>query len=400
MTIDQRLAEVRGFGPGFDALRVALAICVVWIHVPPITGSPAFTEPLWMFPFSLLPMFFALSGFLVAGSAGRLTLRAFVANRAFRILPALAVEICLSALVLGPIVTQDSLQAYFSDIKFYRYFCNIFGFIQYQLPGVFLNSRYTGVVNGSLWTVPHEIFCYILMSVIILFGLLKRPFVVLALTLLVLVIAIVLQSTEPHESSLFLRLDYAFVYRGAARLVPAFLIGGLIYQYRASVPFDWRIALACAVGCIGFQVLGNSQWQGLVWVQALSTPLLAYITVFVGLSGIPKLPILKGGDYSYGIYLYSCPIQQTLIWALPALTNNAFNFFISLLLSTAFAAFSWHIIEEPALRFRKSFSLHRADGDIPDPGAQRLSDRRDTREPKTSNPGGIVLSSAQQRSAQ
>jgi peptidoglycan/LPS O-acetylase OafA/YrhL len=361
LTIGQRLDAVHGFGPGFDILRIVLAVSVVAIHVPIITGTPSVLDTIWMFRVSILPMFFALSGFLIAGSAQRLAFTPFILNRAFRILPALAVEICLSALILGPLVTQLHLSDYFLDHQFFRYFRNIIGLIQYQLPGVFLSNHYAGIVNGSLWTVPHEMFCYVVMSAIILLGLLQKPFLVLSITIAVILLGIALQTTAPHPNGILSSLTYSFVERGAARLVPAFLAGLLLYQFRFSVPLNWPIAAACFAVCVLIQIIGRPEWENLILVQALTTVALAYMTVFAGLFGAPKISVIKDGDYSYGIYLYSGPIQQTLIWMLPGMRDNGFNFIVSLLLTAMFAAFSWHFIEKPALRFRKSFSMQRSE---------------------------------------
>ena len=57
-------------------------------------------------------MFFALSGFLVTGSAlrtGRLV--PFLGLRVLRLLPALFVEVTLSAIILGGIFTQSAIIA-------------------------------------------------------------------------------------------------------------------------------------------------------------------------------------------------------------------------------------------------------------------------------------------------
>ena len=62
--------------------------------------------------------------------------------------------------------------------------------------------------------------------------------------------------------------------------------------------------------------------------------------------------ITRHGDFSYGIYIYSMPIQQTLMhyfhfkqpWQL---TISAF------LLSLTIAIFSWRLIERPALRKKR-----------------------------------------------
>ena len=62
--------------------------------------------------------------------------------------------------------------------------------------------------------------------------------------------------------------------------------------------------------------------------------------------------ILKGYDISYGVYIYHMVIINVVIhfgffkgW--PAV-------FISFLLTTLLALFSWIIIEKPALRLKKS----------------------------------------------
>jgi peptidoglycan/LPS O-acetylase OafA/YrhL len=86
----------------------------------------------------MVPAFFALSGFLVTGSALRLRATApFLTFRVLRILPALLVEVTLSALILGALFTTLPLKSYFSDPQFFRYFGNIVGLITFHLPGVF-----------------------------------------------------------------------------------------------------------------------------------------------------------------------------------------------------------------------------------------------------------------------
>src|SRR5262249_47544177 len=65
------------------------------------------------------------------------------------------------------------LSAYFFDKMFSDYFLNIIGFMQFKLPGVFENNTFKGTVNGSLWTIPFEIGCYLMMSLAIIFGLVK-----------------------------------------------------------------------------------------------------------------------------------------------------------------------------------------------------------------------------------
>ena len=175
-SIGSVLDNYKGIGPGFDFLRVMLAVTIVFTHsFLLVDGSYATVDRyrLWAIFGAAMPMFFALSGFLITGSAGRLKLRDFLINRSLRIVPALAVDIFVSALVIGTLCTTQPLHDYFSDKKFAHYFLNIIGFIHYELPGVFIANPFPGQVNGSLWTVPFEIGCYAIMSCLIIFGAVK-----------------------------------------------------------------------------------------------------------------------------------------------------------------------------------------------------------------------------------
>jgi peptidoglycan/LPS O-acetylase OafA/YrhL len=109
--------------------RIGLSLSVLFVHVVAIADH-SFWYLLWTtwfgpFERSILPAFFILSGYLVCGSLIRNSVRNFIALRAIRIFPALAVEITLSALVIGPIFTVLPIPKYVSSHEFYSYFLNI-----------------------------------------------------------------------------------------------------------------------------------------------------------------------------------------------------------------------------------------------------------------------------------
>jgi peptidoglycan/LPS O-acetylase OafA/YrhL len=87
-SIGTRLQRFNGIGPGFDFLRVALAVTIIINHSFLIVeGNFDYVKAhrLWAVFGLTLPMFFSLSGFLIAASAQRLRLRDFLLNRALRI---------------------------------------------------------------------------------------------------------------------------------------------------------------------------------------------------------------------------------------------------------------------------------------------------------------------------
>lgn len=135
--VSERIADTGGRASGFDYLRFILAASIICFHsVVTSYGvqaqSAVNASPLGSVFRPLLPMFFALSGFLVAGSLERApNLVVFLGLRVFRIFPALIVDTAVSALLIGTLFTQLPLPEYFSDVRFNEYFLNILGWIHY-----------------------------------------------------------------------------------------------------------------------------------------------------------------------------------------------------------------------------------------------------------------------------
>jgi peptidoglycan/LPS O-acetylase OafA/YrhL len=370
-SIGSLLDESRGLGKGFDFLRVALAFGVVTWHTNPIATGVDWklvnhNRFFWQFAYSILIMFFALSGFLISGSALRLDLKNFLINRSLRIVPALAVEIILSACVIGPIFTILTLHGYFSSLQTYHYLTNIVGWINFELPGVFVRSP-NSVVNESLWTVPYEIGCYVIMACCIQYGLLRFPWTVcvLAVSLLGAGMALYLSGFhEPpyiHVQNGFFRHSMDIAYKGffgpGSKLYVAFTVGILFYLFRYKIPYSWPIFWACAIWLLAVAAIGTRNYPDPPVVFLTVLPLV-YMMVFIGMSNLPAMPLFRHGDYSYGIYLYGWPIMQVMRALFPKIgANPVLLWIISVPAIVLFAMFSWHAIEKPILRLRKKFSF-------------------------------------------
>jgi peptidoglycan/LPS O-acetylase OafA/YrhL len=132
-TLADRIAATGGRTSGFDYMRLLLSVTVVLSHGVIVSYGQPGDAVFWDTPLRpvyrlVLPMFFALSGYLVAGSLERSrTVGVFLGLRVIRIYPALTVEVLLSAFILGPWMTNLGLQAYFGDPQFRHYLLNILG---------------------------------------------------------------------------------------------------------------------------------------------------------------------------------------------------------------------------------------------------------------------------------
>lgn len=347
-SIGEALDANKGVGPGFDFMRLFLAFSVIAWHSVPITQGTADalkTEPWWILVYAVVPVFFALSGFLVTGSALRLRTGPFIASRALRILPALFVDTAISILLFGAVLTTLPLGEYLTHPETLKYWLNTIGEIHYDLPGVFMDNP-GRAVNGSLWTIKPELGCYAVMTLLIATGLVRRWQVVLAAMVCVWLISIAAQQVPQDFPG---RFDLV---GDVAKLVIFFLAGALMYQLRHKIPLSPWIAVAGAVFMAICAIVGpGALWNDRIFML-ISCPLLTYLMVWLGMQNLPKLPLFSRGDYSYGIYLYGFPIQQVIV----SLTGNydpLANFAMTIIPVTLMAMMSWHLVEKPTLKLRK-----------------------------------------------
>lgn len=369
-TMADVMARHRGMGPGFDFIRIGRSSLIFYIHCQWLAGSTA-VDPVaavnavgqaavhaapataaagnfhfdWQRPIHdmLVPMFFAVSGFLVTGSAIRLRKTStFLWFRVLRLLPALVTEVTLSALVLGPALTAYTMSQYFSDPLFARYFLNILGNVHFLLPGLFQGNP-VRAVNINLWTLPGEFYCYLFTTIGMLTAVIYKS--------RVFTIALIVAS--------FVLVPYAVItgygaygtgFKTLTELVYYFFIGVAFYHWRDRIPV--KLSFLIAAGVISYA--STATGQRLIFVAPI---FVCYTILVIGMLKIPRIPLLQRGDYSYGIYLYGFPICQAFIALEPALRGHSRLLFLASFPATLiFAAASWHLIEKPALKLKKAFS--------------------------------------------
>lgn len=344
-TVEEALVANGGFGPGFDTLRLILSLAVLLSHAILLSNGEAWFEkmPVMLTTVRLMivPVFFALGGFLVTASALRLrAVGPFLAFRVLRIFPALAVEVTLSAFILGALFTKLPLREYFTHPELWHYFGNIIGFIQFTLPGVFYdNPHYAGWVNPSLWTLKPDYYSYLLMAALMFTRLIYNRTVFSVLFLAGTAVLFTLDITQGLGEPTLVVPMWSLVYY--------FYAGVFAFHWRDKIVLNgWLFALAVLITCLS---------SGRLWSYVLSIPVV-YVMVFAGMSRIPTPQFLKRTDFSYGIYLYNCPILAALV----AATSNRLAWYelfaIGVILTGAFAMLSWKFIERPSLGLKRLFA--------------------------------------------
>ena len=342
----RRLGELdRDRANNLNLLRFGAASLVVFSHSWPLSGH-GLHDPLAQLQrhFDLgglaVTIFFAVSGYLIARSYDRRTsLGDYVRARTLRLAPAYVVAVLYAAFVLGPLATSLPLRDYFANGGTWRYLgetLSFFGLVD-RLPGVFARNPYPMAVNGSLWTLALEIFCYAMLAIAAACGALRRPWLAFAIA------AALFAAGE--ASQLFVELlprDEAFT---TPRLAATFVAGALAYAWRGHLALSPWVALAL-IAAMPLWAATRFEPYGFFGAITYASLTFAYH---------PWLDIgvfRRFGDASYGLYVYAFPTQQAIA-AVTGPVAPLILFALAFPVVVALAAASWAYVEKPALRWRR-----------------------------------------------
>ena len=334
ITLAQQFASVSFKGPGFDQIRLAAATIVLVHHSRFVEGVDIRLDPLFNlskgyihFGFLAVAIFFAISGFLVTPSLVRSgDIIDFAANRFARIFPALIVVVFITMFFLGPVLTEYSLETYFSSPQFYRYAKNITTLLSNFLPGVVFSDGRPAVINTALWTLHFEVLCYATLAFMSLLGVLQRRRIFLFLFLISYALNMAMWC-YPEVSDILperlLTFTSFFVY---------FAAGASLFLYSDRIPYSPALAAILVIFALLCMPLGLG-----VCILPCCVP---YLVIVLGLSKLPGRMLLKR-DLSYGVYLCHAPIIVALMIFFPSLHVWWLVACIVFLITLLFAYLSW-----------------------------------------------------------
>lgn len=321
-----RIAPPARQNNNFDALRLIAALMVLVSHQFALSGR---AEPiaLGLYTFGTLGVvvFFSISGFLVASSWIRdPRLVQFTTRRLLRIWPALMVNVVCLAVAATLIQPENWHEA--------------FAFVRHNLVfvrhgGAYFTTNPIGLLNGPLWTIPIEFFCYMLFAALAIGS---RKYLSHFIAALLLIAATYLfAQTEPKIKEL------------------AKHMGDPTYK-----PWLCSLFLAGALLQVSKTIRTHAAWFGLIGIAMTA---LGYVTAGLLICAPPILimfgekswPVLRQcarfGDLSYGVYLWAWPVQQTVIYLLGTQSAVVTQLIISTFFTLLLAYASWHSVEKWAI---------------------------------------------------
>ena len=325
-----------------DALRLVGALAVIFGHAYHIVGRPFENPVVAGYPVQTLGViiFFSISGYLITASWSRTKNPvSYFAARGLRIFPALVVVVLVCMFVIGPLVTVLPTSQYFDAPNFWSYAGNMILRPQYELPGVWATQPYPNAVNGSLWTLPAEFFCYLLVPLVFLAPRqLRIPFIGLLLAW-----SVWYSMTPPLESMV---IWHSRISDNA--LMWVFFAMGAILRLLAERGMKFRTDVAVGLLAV-FLVIAGTLPQHTTKVAWLFLP---YVVLTIGLASTPYVRrASRYGDLSYGLYLWAFPVQQLVI-DLWGVQRMSVNLVVVSAITAALAFASWHVVEHPSMRLK------------------------------------------------
>ena len=335
----------------FGFLRLLFAYLVIISHSSELVYNSPSRELFHMITgsvtFGMLAVdgFFLISGYLIYQSYDNSkSLSNYLMKRILRIFPGFIVASFLS--IVFVLTLAGGLQL-LVNLNIYDWIRVLFKTLILSTPhvdGLVLNAS-RQIINGSMWTVRYEFFCYLFVPLIAIISLKKVS--ILFLSFLFLIIC-----------TYMIAYDINYIYRNVAffslfqfvRMTTAFLVGTCFYKYRHLIKWRQNYVVFCFLALIFIRLVSTTFLElGLIILGG-------YIMFNFAFNFKSKMLEKVGAktDISYGVYLYAWPIQIVIIhhfnlvnpWLLSAIT---------ILLASVVGYISWISVEKPFMNIKKRF---------------------------------------------
>ena len=353
---------LKGTNNSLGLIRLVLASIVIFDHAFPLGGFGQ--DPFWTLTRGQASLgslavagFFAISGYLITKSGMSGDVIQFLWRRTLRIFPAYWLVLLVTAFLIGPMIWL------FDGKSFWNYFTlGGNGPVHYFTANWTLNIGTYGIhnlltattpyglqvgasaFNGSIWTLIYEWNCYLIIAVLVAFGVLRNSKVlvpVIAGFFFVLQIASILNPSA---------VDLIFPKLADVHMITlglTFMIGAVLAIYSKVIPFDNRLGILC-----GVVLLATLRYGGFSTVGLAAG---AYFVMYLA-ARLPKQLQWIGAknDYSYGIYIYGFLVQQTIAYFGWYKLGYAPFVAIALIITFGFAWVSWHLVEKHAMALKNA----------------------------------------------
>jgi peptidoglycan/LPS O-acetylase OafA/YrhL len=330
------------------SLQVAVVHALDWFHLD--SGYEWLRHLLY--PFPGVPIFFFVSGLLIARAYDQTGPAQYFRNRCLRIFPALWICLVFTLIVIfaNPLCSAPS-----STLDWVSWWFAHMSFAQSWAPD-FLAGCWHSAFNGGRWTIAVELQFYLLLPLIAMAVRGRgRGGDVLLISLLVASVLCRLSVIDPHESLVSGSLRTFFRLSVVANLW-VFVLGILAYRHYGAARrwFEGKLAWWLVAYMATILLARASGLRiGAIDINPISMLVLAglVLSFAVSLRGLSDR-LLRRNDFTYGLYLLHPPalILATTV-GMPASGGTAF---LAVATGALLAVASWFFVERPFLRHKRT----------------------------------------------
>ena len=339
----------------FDAIRLMMAVGVIWSH----SFALALPQGETVEPISILTnghynagniavmVFFAISGFLICESRLKSkSLGSFLEKRVRRIYPGYMAASTIGAFIVVPLF---STAHDFSLSQIAKTVGENLLLQNYVPPSTVFARNYSTAVNGSLWSIPFEFWCYLAIAGLGIVGLLREKWAISAIIVCCMAARAAFDILDKKPGLGIVGQIFGWPYLWVF-ILPCFLMGAFFFLLKHRIPRH-PLVLISLVGLLlllcrfpvgdKFQRVSS---QLIFPMTSLPTALLVFRLQAALADRIKLRYAAAKGDFSYGTYLYAYPIQQMLIS--PFIFPFPLIVLLSMVLSLGAGFLSWHLVEK------------------------------------------------------
>lgn len=354
-----------------DQIRLAAALMVVFGHSWHIAQGPGARPPgqdltiAGLHEYAVF-IFFFLSGLLISQSAERNQTRPwrYAWARFRRIFPALWVYALVMPLML--IFAGVWQVGGWREPLEYAVRAGTLISVQFEASGAFEAQPFANAINGSLWSLRHELVVYAILGLGMVSGVYAT-----AWRFWLMIAGIVSYTAAGFHFADTDQGGILFILSEGRWVMVCFVLGVLAHRFARHVPLSWPTAVIIASSA-AIMRYANEGELGLAALIVAS----CYGVLLIAFTLSPKGGL--SGDISYGVYIYAWPVQQMVVYCALNATGQTPDplivFFYTLPPLLALASLSWFLVEQPFLSVKAPrlpgwmrlpigpFASHRSEG--------------------------------------
>jgi peptidoglycan/LPS O-acetylase OafA/YrhL len=328
----------------FGFLRLLLATLVIFSHSPELIDGDRSRDVLVRIfstiTFSELAVdgFFLISGYLILQSFKNSTsVKSYIVKRCLRIYPAFIVATLVCIFIVAPLSGGIDVLAKITAFQWASHFGRAITLKQPLVDGVFLNNHIQ-YLNGAMWTIKYEFFCYLLIPFIFYLRFFNKKFILAIFLLLVSMFVIFVDFRIPSLNLQIIRFCLLFV------------SGCCFYLFRDKIKWNMMLNVLSLIGlffCLSYNKYSSHFGLTIFGAYLLFNFALNFKSSFISSIGSKT-------DISYGVYLYAWPVQSLIIQYYPSVEPYQLNIG-TLIAVLPLAYLSYCYIEKPFINMKNRF---------------------------------------------